>query len=367
METVFSSARRVTGLMLFVLASVLAPAWCQDSRPDVLILTAKVRDFKEMNPTDTVGMHPNFNNQNGCSAQQLGVSTVMPDIDTTNAADGGMLPGDNRGPKLADPLASSIAHCFEPVNRFGDWFQDKGPDVNRAFLVNLRFVLDTATGLYRYSSNAFFPIDSGAQFSKIHDTDPNPFGHLDTGVVDGRDLTRHNYGFTMEFHTTFTYNEGKHQVLQFQGDDDIWAFLNGKVVTDLGGVHQTEQSQADLDSLKTTLGLVNGQSYPLDFFFAERHTASSSVMITTTQFVPSVSVRPRPLALRQGGAPSSFDVYDRGGRLVRQVRAQSVAGSSPAWDGMDASGRPVAPGLYFWRSVPASLGSESSGRLFKLR
>jgi fibro-slime domain-containing protein len=362
------SRRSLTGLVISAVAFGLAPApaWCDD--PDVLILTAKVRDFKEKNPTDTVNMHPHFNYQNGCSARDLGVSTVMPDLDIGNDMDGGVFAGDNRGPTLIDPPAPAIARCFTPTNRFSDWFNDKGPDINRAFLVDLRFNKDPNTGMYKYANPSFFPIDNNAGYRKINPADPNPFGQLDTGMVDGKDLTQHNYGFTMELHATFTYAEGKHQILEFQGDDDIWVFLNNKLVADLGGMHQTEHSQADLDSLKPILGLADGQAYPLDFFFAERHTASSSIMLTTTAFTPSMGVA-KPLALRSARAPSSFDVFDRSGKMVRQVRASGTAspGDSPAWDGLDQTGRPAAPGLYFWRSAQASRGSESAGRLFKLK
>lgn len=324
-----------------------------DNLPGQLILRAKVRDFKEMNPTDTVGTHPHFNTQNACSAQELGVNTVEATLDTAESADGGVYAGDNRGPMLMSPMTSTLARCYDPPERFSDWYTDK-PGVNRSFFVDLSFKLDTATGLYHFKDDNFFPLDAGKPYSKINPADPDPFGNLQTGVVDGRDLTLHNYGFTMELHTFFTYTQGKKQVFDFQGDDDIWVFLNGKRVLDLGGVHQTQKGSVDLDSAMIGLGLEDGKSYPMDFFFAERHTASSSCLITT-----NIDLSASPVALRtppvarfrtpEGASPVAF--YDRSGRLVRvavpaELRAQGMA-----------------PGVYFWKSSTAGKSLAASGMM----
>ncbi|MBW8888112.1 MAG: fibro-slime domain-containing protein [Fibrobacteres bacterium] len=338
-------------LSFFLTLGALA-AWSQ-SPPASFTLTAKVRDFKELNPTDSVKVDSQFNNYNGCSAQELGVNTIQENLDTSGAVDAAF-PGDNRNPMLMDPLPASIAPCYDPVARFPEWFSDKGPDINRAFLVDLRFDRD-ASGLYTYKSDAFFPIDSGKAFRKIHTTDPDPFGQLQKDSLDGKDLSQHNYGFTLELHTQVAYHAG--EVLRFQGDDDIWVFINGKRVIDLGGVHQTQKDSVIMDSVKTRLGLEDGKTYPLDFFFAERHVASSSVLITTN--VAPVTPINRPVAFHRAAPEGPVSIYDRMGRLVRalpQASAWAAGASIPAWDRRDEAGRIAAPGVYLWRAVDAAPG-----------
>jgi fibro-slime domain-containing protein len=328
----------------------LSDAWSQPA-PESFVVTAKVRDFKESNPTDSAGTHPHFNTRNGCSAQELGVNTVQENIQTDGPSDPAF-PGDGRNPKLVDPLPSSIAACYDPPDRFPDWFSDKSAEVNRAFLVDLEFKRDAASGMYVYQSPTFFPIDDGKPFRKRSPDDPGTFGHLQKDSLDGKDLTLHNYGFTLELHTEVVYHEGGNQMLRFQGDDDIWVFLNGKRVIDLGGVHQTQRDSVDLDAAQAGLGLENGEAYPLDFFFAERHVASSSVLITTTMAMASPISR--PAAFRRAIPEGPVGIYDRMGRLVRTLprgAAWASAGAAvPAWDRRDAAGNAAAPGVYLWRA-----------------
>lgn len=244
-------------------------------------LVAKVRDFHEGNATSSVGTHPHFNqNKGSCDAQALGVKTVSENLDTSAGTDP-KFPGDNRGPVLLQPVNPAIAKCFDPPERFSDWFQDRGPDTNRAFLVNLAFDQDARTGNYVYRNNSFFPIDAGASFVKDVDGGPDPFGNLQTGTKDSVDLSLHNYGFTLELHTAFTYRQGQGQYIAFEGDDDLWAFVDGKRVVDLGGIHSAEKDSVKLDDIKDALGLADQAKCHLDFFFAERNVASSKLSIVT--------------------------------------------------------------------------------------
>jgi len=103
----------------------------------------------------------------------------------------------------------------------------------------------------------------------------------------GDDWYGHNFGFTLELNTKFTYESS--QVFSFRGDDDIWVFINNKLAIDLGGVHGPESASVSLN----TLSLTEGEDYNLDIFFAERHVVGSSLAFTTNiVLVPEIPPNP---------------------------------------------------------------------------
>lgn len=245
-----------------------------------MALKAKVRDFKEGNPTSPENTHPHFNQgMSSCDAYPLGVNTVGAELALSGGSDAAF-PGDNRTPILNAEMPATVSRCFLPMDRFGDWFEDRSTEINRPFYVDIKFVQDEKTGHYEFREERFFPIDRGEAFRKAA-AGVEPFGHLQTGIKDDVDLATHAYGFTMEFHVMFQYKQGSGQFLKLRGDDDLWAFVNGKRVLDLGGIHAAQEAQVNLDDVAGQLGLSNGGDYILDFFFAERAVASSKLAITT--------------------------------------------------------------------------------------
>lgn len=148
------------------------------------------------------------------------------------------------------------------ASTFDQWYQDV-TDVNINLPVKLTFTDSGVPGVYSYSNGSFFPIDD--------------LGYGNQGQA-------HNYAFTFAINAGFVYKPG--QTFHFTGDDDVWVFINNKLVVDLGGVHGALTGEVDLD----TLGLTSGKSYSLDVFFAERHTtASSFAMETNFEIVPEPS------------------------------------------------------------------------------
>ena len=78
------------------------------------------------------------------------------------------------------------------------------------------------------------------------------------------------------YDTLFTYKGGEY--FNFRGDDDVFVFIDHQLVINLGGIHDPELAQVNVD----TLGLTLGQTYPLDFFSAERHVVGSNILFETT-------------------------------------------------------------------------------------
>jgi fibro-slime domain-containing protein len=152
---------------------------------------------------------------------------------------------------------------------FDQWYRDVD-GVNSPYVLYLWF--EPRGGVLTFHSTSFFPLD---------------------GKGFGNENNSHNFHFTTEVHTEFQYKGG--ETFHFTGDDDLWVFIDKKLVIDLGGVHGAETDQVDLDTIAATSGLTKGQVYSLEFFHAERHTSESNFEVETDlsfvncgRIVPSV-------------------------------------------------------------------------------
>ncbi len=217
----------------------------QSASASSISLTGTVRDFHYAGTSGTpLSGHPDFQ-------AELGTETGI--VAPTLGADG-------KPVYAKEGKSSATTHGKK---EFDQWYRNT-PGVN--LWQDYAITLDetaAGSGVYSYQNPGFFPID---------------------GQLGGNQGDSHNYAFTYQIHTDFTYKPG--QTFDFTGDDDVWVFINKQLVIDLGGVHGAQSASVTLSSL----GLTDGNTYDFDFFFAERHTSESNLKITTSIALHDTSV-----------------------------------------------------------------------------
>lgn len=122
------------------------------------------------------------------------------------------------------------------------------------------YIIDSAVDEMDGASDGYFPID---------------------GELFGNEGNNHNYHFSTELHAVFQYKPG--DTFEFTGDDDLWAFFNGVLCVDLGGVHSRQSGSANIDDLvaEGKLDVKPGDYVDFDLFYMERHTTESNMYVKT--------------------------------------------------------------------------------------
>jgi fibro-slime domain-containing protein len=264
----------------------------EEEDPESITLTGVVRDFKERS---VEGGHPDFESRPdggfGLYGQNISVN-IGEDEKPVFTGSGRKLRrqykdsagnpicwtlfDEDMGDKLGR-WGSYDSGGIESSSSYDMWFNDVlGSNMSRTFDLTLdkaedgSYVFDSNESEWCQLLNGFFPIENQL------------FGNsaAASGAPD------RNFHFTFELHTEFTYNEEDSQVFTFRGDDDVWVFIDGKLVIDLGGVHGAESQTVDINRL----GLTSGETYRLCFFFAERHRTQSNFRIQTNLKLDTVDL-----------------------------------------------------------------------------
>ena len=131
-------------------------------------------------------------------------------------------------------------------------------------------------------SPGFFPLDDFKYLDTKGPTGTIPNPKFDWDVpgwtaAKGNDTCRHNYSYAMAVSASFKYVKG--QYFEFRGDDDVWVYINNRLVVDIGGVHEKVEGAVNLDTIgqnNPKLALIEGREYPFHILYAERNATGSN-------------------------------------------------------------------------------------------
>lgn len=270
--------------------------------PNTLNLNAVIRDFKGI---DQTGGHADFERNPSGGFGQFG-QMVNDDLDSsgkpTFKSAGRKITTtwkDSASRNRIDPrsyiqartndrngaIATTTGGQLHGSAQFAQWYRDV-PGVNASKQLALTLRRNANTNVYTFVDTAdtfytarggFFPIN-GELLGNSGGSTPNT-----------------NFHFTTEIDTEFVYERNTGQVFTFTGDDDVWVYIDNKLVVDIGGIHSSVTQTIELDRLGW---LTTGGSYRLKIFHAERHRTQSNFRIDTT------------IRLRTVQQPATTGLYD---------------------------------------------------------
>lgn len=157
------------------------------------------------------------------------------------------------------------------------------------------------------AENRFDPI-SGKYFGN------NGNKYLEVADPNQPDITHYykstNYNLTLEGHAQFIFYEDDNLFFNFTGDDDVYLYINGVRVLDLGGGHAISKCGIKLNDVKALCGLKDGQVYDFDFYYMERHGTAANFGIDTNIKIVDPSMLTEKIAYQNGVNVGNYGFVD---------------------------------------------------------
>lgn len=195
-----------------------------------------------------------------------------------------------KNPTRVDECETCMDYAYLRLNNFFNtkFYLNKKTDIYKQMFLK-KNIREDGELEYTFDSNREIVYDDDkAVFYNDGDNENKGFFPLDSLLDDtndekllGEDNQKHNYHFGMNVDGDFIYKKGANQFFNFSGDDDVYVFINGERVIDLGGAHKEANSELDIEEYANKHGIKNGEKCHFQMFYLERHTTASNCKIQT--------------------------------------------------------------------------------------
>ncbi len=140
-------------------------------------------------------------------------------------------------------------------------------------------------------------------------------------ITDGGTYVDRNFDYVLSSNGEFVYNEEDELFFEFEGDDDVYLFINDQIVLDIGGAHSISKVNFKVNDYVNwarevmanpsgytaaeqkraqALDLTDGELVKFDFFYMERHGYGANMRIVTNMHVTDPELRVEKSAYQFG-------------------------------------------------------------------
>ena len=180
------------------------------------------------------------------------------------------------------------------------WYETNASTTQYPFLP-----VKNATGTYAGETQTYYFVEDGVR------------GHSQYGST----YVDRNYNYVMASNGEFVFHEEDNLFFQFEGDDDVYLFLNNELVLDIGGAHGISTVEFDVNDYvewakgvlanpsaytekdiarANALNFEDGEIVSFDFYYMERHGTGANCRIVTNMHITDPAIRTQKQAFQNG-------------------------------------------------------------------